>query len=151
MNNTIQNLKATRKFFLNSISSLTTEQLNAIPAGFSNNIAWNLAHLVAAQQGLCYVRAGLPLAVPEDFFESYKPGSRPARFIPAEEITAVKELLMTSLDRLEADVAAGLFRDYPVVKIRYEIEFKNIEDVLAFLPFHDGFHTGVINALAKIV
>lgn len=36
----------------------TIEQLNKVPDGFNSNIIWNVAHLIASQQNLCYMKAG---------------------------------------------------------------------------------------------
>ena len=47
-------LKLTRQYLLNDIKDLTVEQLNEVPAGFNNNIIWNVAHMLATQQGICY-------------------------------------------------------------------------------------------------
>ena len=63
MTNTISQIQQTRTHILSVLNELSLEQLNKIPAGFNNNIAWNLGHLVAAQQGVCYVRSGLPMKV----------------------------------------------------------------------------------------
>ena len=52
MNDQIETIRKTRSFLLDYIKELNIEQLNKIPAGFNNNIAWNLGHLVAAQQGV---------------------------------------------------------------------------------------------------
>ena len=53
---------------LGSISSLSPRQLNEIPPGFNNNIIWNLAYLIACQQGVCYFCGGLPLRIKRRIF-----------------------------------------------------------------------------------
>src|SRR5690606_33434819 len=47
-------LETTRRKALEIAGGLTPEQLLAVPKGFHNNILWNLGHLVASQQVLCY-------------------------------------------------------------------------------------------------
>jgi hypothetical protein len=64
-----------RKNTLNSIAHLSDEQLHIIPAGFNNHIAWNLGHMVASQQGLCYRLGNVPLLVPQDFIDKFKKGA----------------------------------------------------------------------------
>lgn len=51
-------LKKLRFAILKTIEQLPTEQLNKVPDGFNNNIIWNVAHLIASQQNLCYIKAG---------------------------------------------------------------------------------------------
>ena len=62
------------------LNELSTEQLNKVPAGFNNNIIWNAAHMVAAQQGICYKRSGEQMKIEEDFFQAYKPDTKPEKF-----------------------------------------------------------------------
>jgi len=111
-------LKKTRQFLLGMISELTTEQLNEIPAGFNNNIIWNVAHMVAAQQGVCYFRGGLPLVVKEAFFLSYKPETKPQGNVDSKQIDEIKSLLFTTIDQLEADYNNGLFKNNPTLTKR---------------------------------
>ena len=42
METRIETLKKVRANFLKVIGDLTIEQLNEIPAGFNNNVIWNL-------------------------------------------------------------------------------------------------------------
>jgi len=54
MQNQIDTLLITRKFLLKITEDLTIEQLNKIPDGFKNNIAWNLAHLLLNPSGILF-------------------------------------------------------------------------------------------------
>ncbi|MCB0460976.1 MAG: DinB family protein, partial [Flavobacteriaceae bacterium] len=54
MEKQVEILKANRKGILSLIEGLSIMQLNKIPQGFKNNIAWNVAHLLVTQQLLCY-------------------------------------------------------------------------------------------------
>ena len=151
MNNKIEKIRKTRNFLLTIIKELTIEQLNTIPEGFSNNIIWNLGHLIAAQQGVCYVRAGLDTWVDEDFFNSYKPGSKPERKLNDEEVENIKELFFSSLDVLEKDYEKNFWSIYPSWNTRYGITISSIDEAIEFLQFHEGLHTGYIMAMKKVV
>lgn len=151
MNNQIELIKKTRRFLLESIKDLSTEQLNTIPAGFNNNIIWHLGHMVAAQQGVCYIRAGLQPSTSEAFFNSYKPGSKPEGKVSEEEVETIKELQFSSLDVLENDYEKGLWTSYNAWSTRYGIELKTIDEAIEFLHFHEGLHAGYILSMKKIV
>lgn len=144
-------LKKTRQFLLGMINELTAEQLNEIPAGFNNNIIWNVAHMVAAQQGVCYFRGGLPLVVKEEFFLAYKPETKPQGNVDSKLIDEIKSLLFTTIDQLEADYNNGLFKNNPAWTNRYGVEHRNIEDSINFILFHDGLHLGYVMALKRMV
>jgi len=151
MNKHLETLAFTRKYLLAFISDLSVEELNEIPHGFNNNIIWNLAHLVSAQQGVCYKRAQQDIVIDEIYFAPYRPDTKPERFIGIDEIDAIKRLLLTTVKQLEIDYNNNLFSNYQHWTTRYGVELKSIDDALAFLPFHEGMHIGYIMALKRVV
>ena len=90
-----------RTAILNLISDMSIEELNQVPQGFNNNIIWNLAHLIAAQDNICYVRAGLPLKnIDQQYFDAYKPGTKPEKEVSAQQVEGIKTLLyLLAIDR----------------------------------------------------
>lgn len=98
MNQTIDTIKTTRLHLLQLIAELSTDQLNEVPAGFNNNIIWNVAHLAAATQGVCYLRADIKMRLDESFYAQYKPGTKPEGFIDTDNIAHIKAVLLSSLD-----------------------------------------------------
>ena len=144
-------LRKTRTHLLNFISGLSIEELNEIPAGFNNNIIWNLGHLLASQQGVCYMRSENKLVIDENYFLKYKPETKPEGFIDATEVTAIKDLFITVLDQLETDYHKGIFAQYTSWNNRYGIEISSIEEAVRFVLFHEGLHLGYIMALRRLV
>lgn len=154
MNKKIDHIKNYRLFLLKQIDGLTTQQLNNIPAGFNNNMIWNLAHLNSVVQNMCYVRADLPVAIDEKYFSPYLSGTKPEQFIDEQEIKNIKELLITSLDKLQSDYEKNRFENYsPNVMIAkvYGVEVNNIDDAIDYLIYHEGLHGGYILALKHLV
>ena len=151
MTKAIEILKQPRIKILEELQNFSLEQLNDIPAGFNNNIIWNLGHMIAAQQGICYVRSGVDKLVSDEFFMAYKPGSNPEKFIDQAEYETIKELLFSTLEQLETDLENNLFVNYTPVMTRYNVELTNIRDAVEFLPFHEGLHIGYIMSLRKLV
>ena len=149
MNKEIENIKSFRTFVLKLTDELTTQQLNEIPEGFNNNIIWNIAHLISAQQGVCYMRSGLPIVTDEKYFALYRPGTKPEGFIDATEIVYIKELLFTTLDQFQADYQRNAFVNYTSWVTRYGVEISNIDEIINFLSFHEGLHLGYIMALKR--
>lgn len=149
--NTLETVVNLRKFLLSITDHLTLEQLNHIPAGCSNNIAWNLGHLVATQQGICYKRAGIDMHVEERFFETYRSGSKPDRPFTAEDIAEIRSLFLSTIDQLEADLKTDIFAGYTPWSTRYNVSMNNVDDAVTFLLFHEGYHMGMISVLSKLV
>ena len=151
MNRHIANIRNIRTYALDQVKELSLEKLNIVPHGFNNNIIWNLGHLLAAQQSICYVKMGLPPVTPEGYFEKFKPGSRPSHFFESDEVDQVKELLISHLDRLQADCQRHVFERYVPWTNRYGIDLLNIDEALGYLYFHEGLHLGIIHSLKKLV
>ena len=151
MTKQIETIKKVRALLLETISDLTTEQLNKIPPGFNNNIAWNLGHMIAVQEGTCYKSARLPTLISNDFWERFKPGTKPGEFIEDDEIAQIKQLLFVTLDKLQTDYNRQIFGNYVTWSTRFGVELTSIDDGLNFLPFHEGLHSGTIVAIKRIV
>jgi len=151
MNNQFELIRKQRNFLLDSIKELTVQQLNKVPPGFSNNIIWHLGHLIAAQQGICYVRAGLKPFTEQTFIDTYKPGTKPEEVVGIEQIEKIEELLFSSVDIFKEDYEKRLWPVYAAWTTRSGIEIKSIEDAIEFLHFHEGLHSGYIMAMRKIV
>ncbi|HEV8084966.1 MAG TPA: DinB family protein [Chitinophagaceae bacterium] len=154
MNKQLQKLEKLRHFLLKEISSLTTEQLNTIPDGFSNNIIWNLAHLVSATQLIFYKRAGLPLTIHKQYITPFLPGSKPGTLISNEDIDAIKELSISTIGGMQTDYENQSFDNYKKsenLERYYGIEVLTIEDAIEFLLYHEGYHSGKIIALKHLV
>ncbi|MCC8426546.1 DinB family protein [Mucilaginibacter sp. UR6-11] len=151
MTKAIEIIKMPRLHLLNLIKDLNVDQLNKVPAGFNNNIIWNLAHIVAAQQNLCYKRAGLDIVIDERFFTAYLPETKPEKFVDANEVEVIKTLFLLTLDQLEADLQTNRFDNYIPWTSRYGVELSNIDEAVKFVPFHEGLHTGYIWALKRMI
>ena len=151
MQSKIDDLRKTRTFLLQLLTELSVEQLNTIPHGFRNNIVWNLAHLVATQQGFCYTRAGLPQLVDESFYNAYKPGSAPEKSTSQVEVDEIKRLLLDTLDSLTEDYKRNAFKSYTPWTTRSQLSIASVEDAVDFMFFHEGMHTGYIMALKRVI
>jgi hypothetical protein len=144
-------LKKTRQYLLDNINDLTTEQLNEIPVGFNNNIIWNIGHMLAAQQGICYTRANVNRRIEDKYFEAYKPGTKPEGFIDAAGVAEIKRLFIETVDQLEADYNNNLFSNFTAFTNRYGFEHRYIDDSVNFVLYHEGLHFGVVTSMKRLV
>jgi hypothetical protein len=143
--------RQTRKNIFNYLDGLNGDQVNAIPDGFKNNIAWNLGHLIVTQQLLFYSNAGVKAIVPKEWIEKYRKGSAPEGRVSEKEFDKMKSVLVTLIDKAEEDYKAGVFSNYTPYLTSYGVQLNTIEDVVQFIYAHDGFHWGIIAAIKKIV
>jgi len=141
----------TRTNFIQLLDGLTIEQVNKIPAGFNNNIIWNFAHIVSAQQILCYRLAGVSPVVDENFLELFKKGTKPEEFIDQEKLNHVKKLSTVTIEKLKIDFADKIFSNFTDYTTSYNVSLSNIEDAIKFVSVHDGLHYGYAMAIRKLV
>jgi len=144
-------LKKSRQLTLKTIENCTIEQLNKIPTGFKNSIAWNIAHLVVTQQLLCYKLSGLNCLISEDMIEKFQKGTSPTDIISEAEFEAIKNQFIELANRLEEDYQKGIFKKYIEYKTSVDITLKTIDDGIMFNTYHEGIHLGVILQLLKFI
>lgn len=151
---TIRQIQGFRRHLLAEIADLTKEELNRIPSGCPNNIAWQLGHVIAAQQMLCYVRAGLPVLIPEAFYLPFLTGTRPETVTSAADIAELKRLATATLDQLADDYTQGKFLSYsPSAGIQkvYGFPVTHIDEALSYLLYHEGYHAGQVRYLKNLI
>ena len=144
-------LRKSRELVLKELEGLTLEQIHTIPAGFKNNIAWNVAHLVVTQQVLHYKLSGLNCLCPDDLIDSHKKGTSPTKTFTEEEFEEVTELLMGLPDTLQEDFEAGIFETYNEYPTSTGFVLSSIDNAIAVNNFHEGIHYGIIRSIKKFL
>ena len=152
MEKIIEVIKACRTKWLTMLDTLTIDQLNTIPTGFNNNLAWQFGHVIVSQQILCYRFAGQKFVINEDLIDRYKNGSKPERAFSEAEITQMKGYLLSTIDQLEIDLNNGTFNNYTPYTISTYTGFtlNNINDAVTFIVSHDGLHYGCTLGLKRL-
>ncbi len=133
------------------LEKYTLEQLNKIPEGFSNNLIWNIAHVVVTQQRLVYKLSGLPVMISDEMEAKYEKGSRPEQDVSQAEVDEIKSLLFKTHDQTIADYENGSFQDFKEFTTSTGFTIKNVEDALSFNNFHEALHIGVIMSIRKFL
>lgn len=153
MNPKIEKIKKFRLHLLTQLEGLTNQELNYIPPAFNNNIVWNLGHMIAAQQNMCYVKSNRPVAVADKFFTQYFSGKKPESLADELHIDELFKIFITSIDQLQHDYDKKLFSEYlpsaAILKV-YGFEVNDIDSALEYLLYHDGLHAGQILSLKRL-
>jgi hypothetical protein len=151
MKNHFEILNITRNNVLNSVKDLSLEELNIIPTGFKNNVIWNVAHIVATQQLLCYKLSGLDMSLDADFITKYMKGSFPESEVTQNEVDYILKQLKELPAKMESDYSNGIFKEYNSYTTSYNITLDSIEKAIQFNNVHEGLHFGYIMAMKKVV
>ena len=150
MDFTFQVLNNTRTIFKNILENHSLETLNNIPAGFNNNIIWNIGHSLVSEQLLAYKLSGLEPNVSAEMIDKYRKDSKPEANVSQEEVDEIKALLLSSLEKTQSDYSAGIFKTYTEYTVSTTGNtLHNIDEALQFIAVHEGLHYGYVLALIK--
>lgn len=151
MHQTFEITRTSRKVLSQFLDNYTLEQLNKIPEGISNNLIWNIAHIIVVQQMLVYQLSGLPMMVSEDMVNKYKKGTRPESDVTQQEVDEIRSLLFETINRTKADFNSNIFKNYHEFTSMSGFTMRNVEDALAFNYYHEGVHTGIMMNIRKFI
>lgn len=151
MNSFFETHKTIREILLQVLDHHSLEQLNKIPEKFSNNLIWNVAHCVAAQQTLVYKLSGLPTLVSEEFINKYKKGTKPEGDVLQAEVDEIRTLLLATFEQTQKDYENGIFVSYNEYMTSMGFLLRNVDGALSFNNYHEGIHTGIIMSIKKFI
>ena len=147
----VEMLRFFRGLGASTVEGMDEAQLLAVPEGLSNNIVWNLGHVLFYESVFLYGQSGAPEVIPESYGELFKAGTSPADWNAPPDVSEVVERFNTQLDQTVSDFEAGKFDSFKPMKIRDQMTLASLEESLAFHCFHEGVHLGRIGALKQLV
>ena len=122
-----------------------------MPAGFNNNIFWNIKHCVVVQQLLVYGLPNLPMHISEEEIANYKKGTKPEGDIGQAEVDACKKQLFELLDQTEKDIERELFETYNEYTVTTKTTLTNVKEAIELNNVHEGIHLGYVLALIRCI
>ena len=140
MQNEISYIWGVRQSILRAVRNFSNEQLNEIPHGFHNNLIWHMAHMVASQQDFFYVPSRLDMGMDPELYFNFRIGTRPLKEVSDNDIAAIKDLMTSSVSRLQADFDAGVFNN-----------LANSDELLTHFVFHEGMHMAYILSIRRLL
>jgi len=146
----LNKLEENRKALLSKIEHLTPEQYNEIPEGFSNNVIWNLGHILLSGEGMLYKNSPFERPELELNKSNYGRGSKPGAFVSEDEINLIRESMLRSVQFYKA--AAGLDQSIEGAALTIAPSVQIIsEESIQFLFFHEEMHYNKISKLIEKV
>jgi hypothetical protein len=140
-----------RNLYLDFLEKYTLEQLNKIPEGFSNNLIWNIGHIIVAQQRLVYTASNLPINIPIELVNSYKSGTKPSTTDTQETVDIFKNLLLSLVTETKNDFASGKFISYNELTTSTGFQLSTSIDAINFNNYHEALHLGFMMNIRKFV
>lgn len=151
MQTTFKINRTSRNTLSKFLENHSLEQLNTIPEGFSNNLIWNIGHVVVVQQMLVYKLSGLPMMISDEMVAKYMRGTKPESPVLQEEVDEIKTLLFSTLEKAEKDFADEIFKEYQEFTTMSGFTVKNAQEAMTFNNYHEGVHTGIMMQIKKFL
>lgn len=151
MKTTFKIWRTNRNLYLDFFDKYTVEQLNKIPVGFSNNLIWNIGHIIVAQQILIYNSSNLQGYISQELFELYKPGSKPTGKTSENEIKELKDLLISLIEKTETDFYKGEFKVFNERTTSIGFHLGSLEEAIEYNNYHEGLHLGFMINIRKFI
>lgn len=139
-----------RQNTLELIKGLKTPQLNMIPEGFNNHLAWNLGHILVTQQLLMYGLSGLDTNLDVDIVSAFRKGSK-ANTCSHKLIIKICDQYLSSAQLAREDYHKGLFKKFSSYPTSYGVTLNTIEDAIMFNNVHENIHLGYMMAQKRLV
>lgn len=143
--------RTSRKTLELCLDKHTLSQLNTIPDGFSNNLIWNIGHIIVVQQLLVHHLSGLPMYVSDELVAKYRKGTKPEHTVTQEEVDEIKSLLFTTVEQSQLDFQNNRFQEYTEFTTMTGYRISNAKDAMEFNNYHEAIHTGIIMQIQKFL
>ncbi|MBT2663014.1 DinB family protein [Bacillus sp. ISL-45] len=141
-------LESYRSYILGVTDTVSEEDAEKIPAGFNNNIRWNLGHIYLDQYLWIQAVTKEPADVPEEFKSWFGYGTSPANFTEeTPTVSELKDLLKTQPARIKESYGDRLDDEFTPT----EMGMHTIEQVLVRTIFHEGMHLQTILDIKKCI
>jgi len=143
--------KTSRNVLLTFLEKYTLEQLNTIPDGFSNNLIWNIGHIIVVQQMLVYKLSDLTMMISDEMVEKYKKGTKPEHNVNQKEVDEIKAALFSTLEKTRNDFGKNKFQKYNEFTSMSGFTIRTAADAIVFNNYHEALHTGIMMQIRKFI
>ncbi len=140
---------STRTYFVQHVDDLTEKQLIEVPNGASNNILWNIGHIVNSHDRMLYSPCGIEVPSPPLYDEWFKAGSSPSTWKTLPNADEVLDEIENQGERILKDYTAGKFDNYESWELVPGLSLDNADEAMGFCAMHEGIHLGSILALRQ--
>jgi len=138
-----------RKILYQILMTTSKEELSFIPEKYTNNIWWNIVHVLVTQQLLVYKLSNSPMRLDTVLVNKFCKGTRPEAAITDEQLKQVADSLVIAIEWTKEDYEKGIFKEYTEYTTSANVTLHTVEDAIAFNVYHEGLHMGAIRAIQK--
>ncbi|UOF89466.1 DinB family protein [Fodinisporobacter ferrooxydans] len=152
--NGLKQLVHARKSLLRMVQSIPEDVIDIQPAGFNNTIRWNVGHILVVAEYYVLGKTGHEAQLPKEYVTFFGNGTKPSDWTgePPSFATLIQQL-EDQLSRIQTALSGRLDEALanPVPLGSTGLQFETYGEVLNLGIYHEGNHTGFINALRRVV
>jgi hypothetical protein len=144
-------LKATRANMLLLLSKFSLEEVNRIPEGFNNNLAWNAGHCLVTHKRLVYDFCGHDTGLSPEMIAAFRKGSKPEGDVSQELWSEILEGLNSSVGQLKSDLEVGGWQAHSPYTTSYGVTIIDVRSGVRFNNAHEAMHLGIMMAMGRLL
>ncbi|OWR32578.1 hypothetical protein CDO73_02955 [Saccharibacillus sp. O23] len=124
-----------------------------VPTGLKNHIKWNLGHMYVVHEKFAFQLTGHETQYPDTFNLLFDPGTKPSDWtIEPPPLSEIIDLLIEQIERVEQILASKMKEEVnPPYKSSIGLLFIQVEQLLAFLIYHEAMHFATIKNINRLL
>ena len=87
------------------------------------------------------------MLVDPELVKTYRKDTKTVREATPDELTLVKSLLFSTIEKTKTDYENGVFKNYTPYTTSINETLNTIDEAISFNAFHEGIHLGYILAM----
>jgi hypothetical protein len=143
-------LEKQRTALLKRTEHLTINQYNLVPAGFNNNIIWNMGHTLVVTESLLYSKVPSEIPIHQFDIEGFEKGTKPEKAINDHGVSLIRQSLLDTVPlfrKLLNDTESTSSQMSQSDPLHTLVSDKS----LRFILFHEDMHFAKIQQLLLYV
>lgn len=149
---TLNIIDSIRKKAIRLVKETSLEDLNKIPAGFNNSMAWNFGHLIVSGYSLIFKVTGADTSFVIPLQDKYRKGTKPSEHTTPGELEELIRLsdaftmaVKDALDEKKFETITSYTTD------TFGVPITTITDMIATVAAHDTTHFQIIKDYKRIL
>jgi uncharacterized damage-inducible protein DinB len=143
-----------RKNLLRTLQTVPESVVDVQPVGFNNTLRWNVGHILTVAEQFLFGLTNREFHLPSEYKSLFGNGTKPSDWngdVPS--FSTLVAQLEDQLARAEGVVINRLDEalENPFVMRSTGVQFDTVGEILNLAIYHEGNHTGYINALQRVV
>ncbi|SDK46567.1 DinB family protein [Sediminibacillus albus] len=137
-----------RSWTIEVIKSIPEDIVHITPRGFSNNILWQIGHILSSTEYFLFELPEKNNHLPDNYVELFGTGTSPEQW--KQRVPTVAQLI-TDLERQSDHIKQMSNNQMNQTIAKPKHGFQTVEDCASFSVLHEALHIGKIEEMKRIL